>query len=257
MFRRSPGWFVRIGLPVAIALLLAPAGPRAQQTGDLPDVREVIDRSVKAMGGAAALKAVKSTRAVGKLEIPDQKMSGTVEMMATRPNKIVTRVTVTGIGDMEEAYDGKIAWSIDPITGPTLVSGKALAERADSAWFDAPLHASPYVKSMLMVGKEVFDKRPSYKIKVTLASGAELVEFFDVETGHQIGLEARRETPLGNVPTRSFFREFKKFGALTFPTVVSQSVLGISQVVTFTSYEFNTVPAKAFDVPAVIKALIK
>jgi hypothetical protein len=36
-----------------------------------------------------------------------------------------------------------------------------------------------------------------------------------------------------------------------------QRLLGIEQVVTFTWYEFDTVPATAFDLPAVIKALIK
>ena len=257
MFRRSPRWFVRIGLPVAIGLAMMPSAPRAQQVGELPTAAQVIDKSIKAMGGTAALKAVKSTHAVGKLEIPDQNMSGTVEVLATRPNKLISRATVSGVGNMEEAYDGKIAWAIDPVNGPSLVSGKGLSERADEAWFDAPLHAAPYVKSMIVTGKEVFDKRPCYKVQVILASGSELTEYFDVETGHQIGLETKRETPLGTVPTRMFFRDFKKFGELTYPTVVTQSVLGIQQVVTFTLYEFNTVPAKAFDVPAVIKALIK
>ena len=257
MFRRSPARIVRIGLPAALGLLLASSALQAQKTGELPTAREVIDRSVKAMGGTAALKAVKSTRTKGKVELPDQNMSGTIETMSTRPNKLISKVTIPGMGNMEEAYDGKVAWSIDPANGPSLVTGKALAERADEAWFDAPLHASPYVKSMIVVGKEVFDKRPVYKLQVTLASGAELIEYFDVETGHQIGLEAKRETPLGTVPTRMFFREFKKFGDLTLPTVATQSVLGMQQVLTFTSYEFNTVPANAFDMPPVIKALIK
>jgi hypothetical protein len=88
-------------------------------------------------------------------------------------------------------------------------------------------------------------------------SGAEVAELFDVETGFQIGFEANRETPFGTVPTRSIYRDYKKFGALMYPTSISQSVLGIEQVVTFTSYEFNVVPPNTFDVPPVIKALIK
>ena len=76
-------------------------------------------------------------------------------MLATRPNKMITRAKLAGIGEMEQAYDGKIAWSIDPITGPSMVSGKGLAERADEAWFDAPLHAAP-LEALFLSAKKRF-----------------------------------------------------------------------------------------------------
>jgi hypothetical protein len=256
MIRRSSRRLVRVALSVAAGLLLLPAGPSAEQTG-LPTAREIVDRSLKAIGGAEAFKAVKSLRARGTLSIPAQGMSGDLEMMAARPNKLLTRAKIAGMGQLEEAYDGKIAWSLDPVNGPSLVIGKALSERADEAWFDSPLHAEGYVRLMTVAGKETFDKRPAYRVKITLMSGAELSELFDVETGFQIGFEASRETPFGTVPTRSIFRDYKQFGTLMYPTSISQSVLGIEQVVTFTSYEFNLVPANTFDVPPVIKALIK
>jgi hypothetical protein len=41
------------------------------------------------------------------------------------------------------------------------------------------------------------------------------------------------------------------------PSTQVQRILGIEQVVTFTSYEFNVVPGSAFDVPAAVKPLIK
>jgi hypothetical protein len=236
--------------------MLLPAAPNAEQAA-LPTARQIIDRSIKAIGGADAFKAIKSMRARGTLSIPAQGMSGDLEMMTARPNKLLTRATIPGMGQLEEAYDGKIAWSLDPVNGPSLVIGKALTERADEAWFDSPLHAEGYARLMTVAGKETFDKRQAYRVNVTLMSGAELSELFDVETGFQIGFEAKRETPFGTVPTRSIFRDYKQFGTLMFPTVISQSVLAIEQVVTFTSYEFNVVPANTFDVPPVIKALIK
>lgn len=256
MFRRSSRRLVRVVLSIAAGLMVLPAAPSAEQAA-LPTAREIVDRSIKAIGGAEAFKAIKSLRARGTLSIPAQGMSGDLEMMAARPNKLLTRATIASMGKLEEAYDGKIAWSLDPVNGPSLVIGKALLERADEAWFDSPLHAEGYVRLMTVAGKETFDKRPVYRVNVTLMSGAEISELFDVETGLQLGFEAKRETPFGTVPTRSIFRDYKKFGALMYPTTISQSVLGIDQVVTFTSYEFDVVPANTFDVPPVIKALIK
>ena len=94
-------------------------------------------------------------------------------------------------------------------------------------------------------------------IKVVLASGLEQEELFEVETGLQIGLEARRETPFGSAPTTTIFRDFQKYGALMLPTTQVQRILGIEQVVTFASFEFNVVPAGSFDLPPAVKALIK
>jgi len=41
------------------------------------------------------------------------------------------------------------------------------------------------------------------------------------------------------------------------PAQQVESMLGLEQIVTITSYEFNTVPAAAFALPPRIKALIK
>ena len=118
-------------------------------------------------------------------------------------------------------------------------------------------HDDLLIIEMTVVGRETFDKRPVYRLKVVLKSGTEQEELYDVETGMQIGQEARRESPFGTAPTTTIFRDYRKYGAVKFPAVQVQRVLGIEQVVTFTSYEFDVVPASTFDLPAVIKALIK
>ncbi len=196
-------------------------------------------------------------RARGTFSIAGSPMSGALEMMAARPNRLLTRITVTGIGPLEEGFDGKIGWSIDPFNGPALTIGKALTERADEAWFDGPLHGPEHVKEMSVIGREDFDGRPVYRVKVITVRGTEQIEFFEVESGLQAGIEATRETPMGNMPTTTVFRDFQRFGQLTFPSKVVQRLLGQEQTVTFSAYEFDNVPASTFDLPAVIKALIK
>ena len=104
---------------------------------------------------------------------------------------------------------------------------------------------------------ETFDKRPAYRVKVVLKSGTEQFNLYDVETGMQIGQEATRESPFGSAPTTTIFRDYQKYGVVKFPSVHVERILGIEQVVTFTSYEFDVVPNNAFDLPPVIKALIK
>jgi hypothetical protein len=254
MKSRNPrGWSY---LACAVALAVAGAAVGAQQT-PTPNAREIVDRFIRETGGEAAFKAIKSIRARGTISIAAQGLSGEVETLLARPAKMITRVTVTGVGKLEEGFDGKVGWSIDPVNGPAIVTGKALIERADEAWFDAALHTPDFAKQMTVMGREEFDKRDCYKVKVVLASGTEQVEYYDVETGLQLGMEATRDTPFGSAPTITIFRDYQKHGPVKLPTSQLQRVLGIEQAVTFTSYEFDVVPSSAFDLPPVIKALIK
>ena len=259
MVRRYARGLVRPAFLLSAFALFWSSGAFAQQTAQtsLPSAKDIIAKYVEATGGSAAFKSISSMRAKGVFAITGQQMSGELEMMAARPNKLLTRISITGIGPVEEGYDGKVGWSIDPFRGPALITGRGLDERADEAWFDAPLHGSDQVKTMTVVGKEEFDGRQSYRVKVVSVRGTEQFELFDEQTGLQAGVEATRETPLGIIPTTTMFRDYKRFGQLTFPAQVVQRIMGQEQVFTFTAYEFNAVPVTVFELPPAIKALIK
>jgi len=256
MLRRSSRALVRVVFLAGAGAFLWPGGPTAQQSS-LPGAGEIVDRFVTATGGTAAFKSIASMRAKGSFTITGQQISGDLEMMAARPNKLLTRITIAGMGAIEEGYDGKVGWSIDPFRGPALVTGRGLNERADEAWFDAPLHGSDHVKEMTVVGKETVDGRQVYRLKVVSLRETEQFELFEVESGLQAGIEASRDTPFGIVPTSTFYRDYQRFGLLMFPSKVVQRVLGQEQTFVFTTYEFNSVPPATFELPAPIKALLK
>lgn len=237
------------------------AGPAGQQPAptpaQLPTGRELVAKHVKAAGGEAAFKAVKSIHAKGTFEMAAQGLSGPLDIMGARPDKMLLRVDLPNVGHVESGYDGKNGWNIDPASGPSLLKGRALTEIAEDAWFDAALHAPDRVKEMTTVAKTEWDNRPAYQVKVVFASGTEQTEYYDAETGFEIGSESQRETPMGVLPMKMILRDYKKFGGLMQPTVEVQSTMGISQTFKIESYEYNTVPANAFDPPPQIKALIK
>lgn len=258
MVRRYPRGLVRTAVLMVAVVAAWPDRPFVDAAShQLPSAREIVDKFVKATGGVEAFKAVSSMRARGSFTIAGQNLSGSLEMLAARPDKLLTRISMGGVGQIEEGYDGKVGWSIDPFRGPSLVTGRSLTERADEAWFDAPLHHSDHVKEMTVQGSEQLNGRTVYRLKVVTVRGTEVMELFDAETGHQVGLEASRETPFGIVPMKAFMQNYQRFGQLTFPSRLVQSVLGQEQVFVFSDYEFNVVPAATFDLPASIKALIK
>jgi len=254
MVRRSLG---RLSCALAVVLVVTHSAVPASQTQNLPTAREIVDRFVTASGGEAALKAIKSMRVKGTFSIVGQSLNGELDMLSARPNKMLMRVTIPAIGTLEEGFDGKIGWSMDPLQGPSLVKDRQLSERADEAWFDAELHRDDYIKEMTVVGRESLDKRDVYRLKVVTLRGNEQFELYDVDNGLQVAVEASRDTPLGIVPSVVLMKEYQKFGAVQMPTRVVQRVLGQEHIFAFSSYEFDSVPAETFDLPPAIKALIK
>lgn len=242
---------------LAVASVFASGQTGATTQAPLPSAKDVIARHVEAIGGEAAWKAIRSMRATGTFSLPAQKMSGTLDLMTARPARMRLRVTLEGVGKIETGYDGKVGWSIDPISGPAVLSGRELSEMADDSTFDALFYGPAYVKEFVPVAREHFGPTPAIKVKVVLQSGTEQFEYFDAVAGFVLGFEGTRATPMGNVPTTEILSNYKSFGTVKLPTTVRQRALGFETEISIAHVEFDTVPADAFDLPPVIKALIK
>lgn len=228
-----------------------------QQPGELPSGPSIVERHVAAIGGAAAHKAVQSMHVRGRFEMRDQGISGEFESFTARPDRMLYRVTIPAIGVIEHGFDGQTGWSLSPIAGPELLAGDQLKEVAEDAWFDAPLYESGHIKTVETIERTTFDGRAAFRVRVTLASGRQVIEFFDTDSGLQIGSESTRTTPQGAVPVVDILRDYRRFGSLMQATTFVQRALGFGeQIVTMTSCEYDTVPDATFALPPSIAALI-
>lgn len=245
-----------VSLAAVMAVAFVLSRPVSAQ-GDLPKAADLLAKSVAAMGGANAVKAIKSIRIRGTFEMPAQGASGTIEIVQARPAQFRTTITIQGFGTIESGSDGKIAWSLDPVSGPALLVGKALADAVSDAQFDAPLYGPEYVKEATTLEKTTFAEKAAYKLKVLTTFGTESTLYLDAATYMPLGVDKVEESPMGAMPTTTTLGDYKKFGALMQPTTMMQSAMGFSQNVRISSYEYDVVPASAFDLPASIKALIK
>ena len=247
---------VTFATPVFAQTAAAPQA-QAKPAGDLPSAQSIIDRHIQATGGAAALKDRKSTRAVGTLNVPSQGMKGTIEVQAMRPNKMLQKQSIDGIGGITEGFDGTYAWSMNPMTGPMLITGPELEQKKLDYDFDAVLNPSLRYSAMKTLEKTTFDGREVYKVSMTKKEGGEDIDFYDVKTGLKAGSMNTRKTLQGDISFTSTIVEYKKFGSVLIPTTVKQSMTGIEAVITFTNFEFDTVDPSVFTLPAEVKALIK
>jgi hypothetical protein len=236
--------------PAAPATGAVPARP-------LPSARTIIDRHIEAIGGRSAILAHSSTHVSGTMSMPSSGVSGVVDVYAAKPNKSFVKLSLGGIGDVLEGFDGTVGWSLSAITGPMLATGKELEQKKFDAAYDADLHETSRYKSMQTVEQTTFEGRPAYKVSLVHLDGTEDVEYYDVQTRLRIATVATRESPMGPMNVTLSYGDYKKFGDLLVPTTLKQTASGVQQVLTFTTVEFDKVPPSIFEPPADVKALIK
>lgn len=255
MFRRFDSALVRFVPVVAAVVLLAPVVQA--QNPPLPAAKDVIAKYVKAIGGEAAYKALKSIRIRGRLSLAAQGLAGDIEMIVARPAKMRQKVTIAPIGTIEQGYDGKNGWSLNPLVGASLQTGRELAETKDDATFDAQLFGPEFVKEMTVEGRQTFEGAEAYKVKMVFHSGSLQTTYFDINTGLLLGYEGERASPQGVIPTTHIVRDWKKYGAVLQPSMIVERGMQLESAMTVTSIEFDNVQDSEFDPPAEVKALIK
>jgi hypothetical protein len=249
-----------LALPLVAVFAIAPlaaTAPAGQTSAALPAARTIIDRHIKEIGGRAVILAQTSTHATGTVSLPAAGLTGKLEAFHAKPDKFVQRMSLPGIGDIEEGFDGKVGWSISPLTGPTLLDGKQLEQRKFDADFFEDLKASDRYASITTVEKTTFEGRPVYKIRLLMKAGDEDLELYDSETGLKVGAISTRDSPMGPMQTTTSWSDYRKFGSLLQPATTKVSVMSTQMILAITGVEYDTVDPSVFTVPAQIKALVK
>lgn len=231
--------------------------PTPASAAPLPSARTVIDRHIEAIGGRKAILGHTSTHATGTMSMASSGVSGSVEVFAARPDKSLVKLSIGGIGEVLEGFDGSIAWSVSAITGPMVASGKELQQKKFDAAYDADLHETARYRSMRTLEKTVYEGRPCYKVSLIHHDGTEDIEYYDVETRLRTATVATRESPMGAIKVTLSFADYRRFADLLVPTTMTQSTMGVQQVLRFSSVEFDKVPLSVFEPPAQIRAMVK
>jgi hypothetical protein len=240
--------------PQAQAPASATAAPKPAA---LPSAAEVLQRYRAAIGGDAAVKKHTARTEFGSFEITGQGMKGDLKVVAQAPDKMHQWITLPGIGNLEQGYDGSIGWSIDPAVGPRLLEGKELDQLKFAADFYQDLHDPAKYSSMTVISRGPFEGEDCYEVKLVRTSGFEITEFFSTKTGLMAGVKMNATMQMGSVPVTTTLGDYKPFGGVLTATMSHQKMLTLESVMTISSVSFDPVDPKTFDLPPQIAALVK
>jgi hypothetical protein len=144
---------------------------------------ELVAKNTEAKGGIEKIKAVKTFKAVGKLESGGFRAN--IDWEAKRPEMFRQNVTIQGMTEVE-AYDGTTGWNISPFEGKKdaqLVGEEDLRNLAEDADFDGPLiDAQAKGNRIEYLGMDTVDGDDAYRLKVTLKNGDIIYYYLDPAT---------------------------------------------------------------------------
>jgi hypothetical protein len=184
-------------LAAALVLLLGPH-LAAAQTGD-----EIIDKTIAALGGHAALGKIKARLASGSITIatPVGDVDGTIEIAYAVPNKMrtLTRAKVPLAGQLviDQRFDGTAGYVLDSLRGNRDITGVQL-DNMRNATFPHPLFNYRQLGSTArLLGKEKVADRDALIVLLAPARGLEVRYVIDAETYLPLKTVAKIQTPRG------------------------------------------------------------
>src|SRR5438128_1305228 len=104
---------------VVAAVMLTIAGlarPQDKPAAQLPNVDQILDKFVTAIGGKSAVQKQNSRFSKGTFEMAAMGISADLEVYEKAPNKQLVVINIPGIGKVQQGYNGSTGWAEEPNT---------------------------------------------------------------------------------------------------------------------------------------------
>jgi hypothetical protein len=214
---------------ICAVLLLAPVLISAQTVDD------VIAKNVQAVGGMDKLKAVRSMRVSGKLQVGG--FQAKFVSQNKRADKVREEVVIQGMAQVQ-AYDGRVGWQINPFSGrrdAELMSQDDTKNLQVDADIDGPLvDYKEKGHTAELVGHDSVEGTDCYKIKLTLKNGDIRTYYLDTDSFLPLKLETQT-TIRGTIQeSETYYGDYEQVNGLYYPFAFENGQKGDTNRVKFT-----------------------
>jgi outer membrane lipoprotein-sorting protein len=230
--------------PLVVALLfLIPARVAWTQTAD-----EVLEKSLAAMGGRAALEKVKSRQANGAIVVstPAGDINGTVEVLNAAPNKtrmlMKADLSAFGAGELviDQRFDGSIGYVLDSLQGNRDITGNQLANMKNASFPHPFLTFKENGTTVELTGKEKAGDGEAFVLIITPKTGSPVRQYIDATTYLPTKMMAKTEMPqVGEIEQTTEFLDYKDVDGIKIPFRLRIGSSVQSVTITFSKIEHN------------------
>ncbi len=234
---------------------VAPEAAPAEATA--PTGIELVDASIEAMGGEAALAAIENAILTYAVLIPAQGIEGKSVVRFLAPNQMEIHQSFPSLSDGTHGTDGTRGWATDNMMGPRLMEGVELQTTLRDASLTWMSEFETFYPEPGVVTRIDEDGQPMWKLEVTSAWGTPDSFVFDATTGLMFNMATRAETPMGPIPVTLVFRDYQEMSGLLLALEQSIFMASIEMQKTLLSFEINLDAFAPITMPEDVKALLE
>jgi photosynthetic reaction center cytochrome c subunit len=191
-----------------------PAEKNGEGAKEGPSADVLLDKYLKAAGGAAAIEKITTRVMTGTITFGDRNVA--IDIYSKDPDKRIS-FSHTPDGDSVTAFDGREGWLGFPGRPAREMHGSEL----DAAAMDADLHFAVHLKGMFseaqVRGVEKIGDLDSYLVVGRREGKPPLRLYFDEQSGLLVRLVRYGETPLGRMPTQIDYADYREAGGVKIP----------------------------------------
>ena len=225
------------GCIVAVAGLLTAAAPACEVgPGQNPTVEQIVEKNAAARGGLEAWRKVQTMVWDGYVETSDPAAPTTHFVYEwKRPNKMRSEITFAHEKSVR-VFNGAVGWKVLPSeTGASVLrryTRLELRSALDAQGIDGLLidHQARGIE-VALDGTDQIDGRDTYRLSVTLRSGAKRRVWVDAQTFLEVKSQREGNSARGHIaPAAVYYRSYQRVDGLLVPRTIETEPRGATPV---------------------------
>ena len=187
----------------------------AGDTASATDAERIVDRYIEELGGAGAAQNVHSIGATGTFEMPERRVTGSLELYAKEPNKAAVIVkTPDRSVFVIQAFDGAVGWEQSLAQDRSRLNLRRMTgAELDYLRFNSDFYWEFRLKELYPVltlkGKENVDDREAYVVEAKTRSGNGETLYFAADSGLLVRRDMRQPGPTGETSVQIYFDNYQ------------------------------------------------
>jgi len=191
-------------------------------------VDQIIGKYFQSIGGMESWQKLETIKMSGTSSM--QGMEFPVTIYLKRPNMEKVEVVVQGMLLVPQAYDGNVAWTVNPFMGdeePAKLDEETTKAMASKEFENEFINYDKKGHTVEFLGEEEFDNKSMYKIRMTKRSGEEVLYYFDLETCLPAMVRGIAEAgPMRGQPVETHLSDYREVDGIFMPFTLKTKVGG-------------------------------
>jgi outer membrane lipoprotein-sorting protein len=213
------------------------AAPGYSQTA-----KEIVQKMIDVMGGKKAMESIDDSTLTGTMELIQQGLSGEITIYKKEPGKTRFDLEIMGMV-ITQAYDGTMAWWVNPQTGATeeMPEDEAANMKRESLPREAGYNPEKYGITFAFKGKEQIEGKDHFVLTQTYADGFSADLYVDCETYLLTKSKGTISSTQGEAEFEQHASDYKKVNGLMTAHKLTTYINGAeARVLIITDIQYNT-----------------